>query len=104
MDAERDIDRAASILLMQDRVGETFDGEVTAVERYGFRVELTSIFVEGFVPVSRLDEYYDFVSERMELQSRTSSDAIRIGDRMQVRVDAADLPERRLEFSRVRDR
>lgn len=104
MDAERDIDRAASILLMQGRVGETFDGEVTAVERYGFRVELTSIFVEGFVPVSRLDEYYDFVSERMELQSRTSSDAIRIGDRMQVRVDAADLPERRLEFSRVRDR
>jgi ribonuclease R len=103
MDAERDIDRAASILLMQGRIGETLDGEVTAVERYGFRVELASIFVEGFVPVSRLDEYYDFVSERMELQSRTSSDAIRIGDRIRVRVDAADLPERRLEFSRVRD-
>lgn len=99
MEAERDINRAAAILLMQKHVGDTFDGEVTGVERYGFFVELSDMFVEGFVPVARLDEYYDYVAERMELQSRTSERTVRIGDRLRVRVEAAELAERRLEFA-----
>ncbi|MEE8311656.1 MAG: ribonuclease R [Candidatus Binatia bacterium] len=101
MDAERDIDRAAAILLMEKHVGDAFAGEVTGVERYGFFVELTDIFVEGFVPVAKLDEYYDYVAERMELQSRTSHTTVRIGDRLRVRVEAAELAERRLEFAPI---
>jgi len=101
MDAERDIDRAAAILLMQQHVGKMFDGEVTGVERYGFFVELTDMFVEGFVPVAKLDEYYDYVAERIELHSRTSEAAVRIGDRVRIRVEAAELGERRLEFAPV---
>jgi ribonuclease R len=104
MEAERDIDRAAAILYMQDHVGSTFEGTVTGVDRVGFWVELDETFVEGFVPVARLTEYYDFISERMELHSRTSNDAIRIGDRITVRVVAADLADRRLDFEPARER
>jgi ribonuclease R len=102
MEAERDVDRAAAILFMQDHIGREFAGSVTGVDRYGFWVELDEAFVEGFVPVARLEEYYDFISERMELQSRTSRHALRIGDRIRVRVVAADLADRRLEFEPVR--
>ena len=49
----------------------------------------------------RLDEYYDYVAERMELQSRTSRATVRIGDRVRVRVESADLLERRLDFTPV---
>ena len=102
MEAERDVDRAAAVLYMQDHVGSTFHGTVTGVERWGFWVELDEVFVEGFVPVARLAEYVDFVPERMELHSRTSSLVIRIGEPMLVRVVAADLSQRRLEFEPTR--
>lgn len=98
MEAERDVARAAAVLLMQHRVGETFTATVTGVERYGYFVEPESVFIEGFVPVGRLREYYDYVTERMELQSRTTNARIRIGDVQQVRLTAAELATRRLEF------
>jgi exoribonuclease R len=99
MEAEREVARIAGILLMKPHVGETFDGTVTGVDRVGYWVELDEFFVEGFVPVGRLPEYYQFVSERVELQSRTSSRAIRLGDRARVVVVAADIGERRLDFA-----
>ena len=99
MEAEREVARIAGILLMKPHVGETFDGTVTGVDRVGYWVELDEFFVEGFVPVGRLPEYYQFVSERMELQSRTSSRAIRLGDRARVVVMAAEVGERRLDFA-----
>jgi ribonuclease R len=98
MDAERDVDRVAAILFMQPCIGQTFAGVVTGVVRWGYYVELDEAAVEGFVPLGRLDEYYEYVAERMELHSRTSTRIIRIGDRVQVTVVAADLAERRLEF------
>lgn len=101
MEAEREVARIAGILLMKPHVGETFDGTVTGVDRVGYWVELDEFFVEGFVPVGRLPEYYQFVSERVELQSRTSSRAIRLGDRVRVVVVAAEIGERRLDFAPV---
>lgn len=97
-EAERDIGRAATILYMQRHVGERFEGTVTAVERWGFYVALDGMFVEGFVPVARLREYYSYVSARMELHSRDSDDTIRIGQRMSVVVATAELNGRRLEL------
>jgi ribonuclease R len=99
MEAEREVTRIAGILLMKPHVGETFSGTVTGIDRVGYWVELDDFFVEGFVPVGRLPEYYQFVSERMELQCRTSSRAIRLGDRTRVLVVAADVGDRRLDFA-----
>lgn len=99
MEAERDIARAASVLLMTDHIGERFDGCVTSVDRYGFRVELERYFVEGFVHVGKLPEFYQFVSERLELQSTVSDRIIFVGMRLSVIVLSADLGERRLDFA-----
>ena len=99
MEAERDVGRAAGILLMQHHVGKKFGGTVVYVDRNGYAVELDEFFVEGFVPVGRLSEYYTFVSERVELQSRTSGRSIRLGDRTRVRIVSAELAGRRLECS-----
>ena len=97
-DAERETVKVAGVLVMQSRIGETFNGMVTGVERYGFFVELEDPFVEGFVPVGRMPEYYEYVADRLELWSRNSTSRIRIGDRMRVRLTACDLAERRMEF------
>jgi ribonuclease R len=99
MEAERDVARAAAVLLMTDHIGERFDGSVTSVDRYGFRVELERYFVEGFVHVGKLPEFYQFVSERLELQSTVSDRIIFVGMRLPVIVLSADLGERRLDFA-----
>jgi len=98
MEAERDVAKGAAVLYMQRWLGKKLEGTVSAVDRYGFNVELDVAFVEGFVHVGRLREYFDFVAERMELQSRVSSACIRIGDRIKVRVAALDLPSRRIDL------
>ena len=77
---------------------ERFEATVTAVERYGFFVEIDSAFVEGLVPVARLDEYFEYVAERTELASRSSGRRYRIGDRLAVTLTVADLVTRRVEF------
>jgi ribonuclease R len=97
-EAERETVRVAGVLVMQSRIGETFNGMVTGVERYGFFVELEEPFIEGFVPVAKMPEYYEYVADRLELWSRNSTSRIRIGDRMRVRLTACDLVERRMEF------
>lgn len=98
MDAERDVASAAAVLYMERHVGKRLDGTVSSVERYGFRVELDVAFVEGFVHVGKLREYFDYVEEKMELQSRVSSAFIHIGQRIKVRVLAVDLASRRIEL------
>ncbi len=98
MDAERDVVRAAGVLLAAPHVGRTFAGTVTGVARWGYHVELDGINVEGFCHVGRLDEHYEFVRERLELISRTSSACIRIGDRVDVVISAVDLADRSIEL------
>ena len=98
VDAERDIVRLAAVLYMQDHIGSSFSGAISSVERFGYFVQLDEPFVEGFVPLARLDEYYDYVAERMTLESRTSGHTIAIGNRVKVRVQAAELPGRKIDF------
>ncbi len=101
MEAERDIDRAAAVLFVQHHLGERFAGTVTGVDRRGYWVALDDILVEGFVPVGRLSEYYEYVAERMELQSRSSNRVIRIGMRQQIRVESAELADRRIDLTPI---
>ncbi|MFN2425778.1 MAG: ribonuclease R family protein [Candidatus Binatia bacterium] len=98
MDAERDVAAAAGVLYMARHVGRRLDGIVSGVDRWGFWVELDVAFVEGFVHVGKLREYFDYVVERMELQSRVSSAVIHIGQRIKVRVVSVDLAARRIEL------
>ena len=98
MDAERDVAAAAAVLYMARHVGRRLEGTVSGVDRFGFWVELDVAFVEGLVHIGKMREYFDFVPERMELQSRVSSASIRIGQRIKVRVLSVDLAARRTEL------
>ncbi len=104
VDAERDITAAATVMIMRAHIGREFDGTVTNVQRYGYYVELDGFFVEGFVSVARLREYYSYLPERMELHAKVSGDVIAIGARLRVRLTAADLAERALELTPTKQR
>ncbi len=59
MEAERDVESRAKALCFSGREGETFEGRISSILGYGFFVEFTGHFVEGFVHVSTLrDDVY----------------------------------------------
>jgi len=83
---------------IEDRVGETFDAVITAVTGFGFFVELDSVYVEGLVHVSTLqDDYYRFESGQQALIGERTGRMYGMGDVVRVQVARVSLEERKID-------
>ena len=84
---------------MMDRVGQQFDGIITAVTSFGIFVQLREIYVEGLIHVSALDnDYYHFDPAGHRLVGERSGRSFRLADAVRVRVIRVDLDERKIDF------
>jgi ribonuclease R len=54
--AERELMTWKTAQFMEQHLGEEYDALITSVQKFGFFVELTEIFVEGMVPIDRIEE------------------------------------------------
>ena len=100
--AERELLVWKKVAFIEDRVGESFDGVVTGVTRFGLFVQLVENLVEGLLRVERLGpEWFEFVESRLELRGADSGRAYRLGDRLRVRVERADRVRQRVDFSLI---
>jgi ribonuclease R len=98
-EATRDVTNWLKCEYMRDRVGETFDGVITAVTGFGIFVELTDIYVEGLVHVTALPgDYYHFDAVHHRLAGERTGRSFRLGDITQVVVARVDLDERKIDF------
>ena len=87
---------------MLDKIGQSFDGVITAVTGFGLFVELSGVYVEGLVHVTALrNDYYRFDPVGHRLQGERSGQVYRLGDGLQVRVVRVDLDERKIDFELV---
>ncbi len=87
---------------MLDKVGEVFDGIVSAVTSFGLFVQLDTVYVEGLVHVSTLGaDYFHFDPERFCLQGETTGTRFAIADALSVRVMRVDLEERKIDLELV---
>jgi len=104
-EATRDVVSWLKCEFMQDRVGQNFDGLVTAVTGFGLFVELTDIYVEGLVHITALPaDYYDFDQVHHQLVGERSGRTYRLGDSIRVQVARVDLDERKIDFEMASDR
>ncbi|HEV2523027.1 MAG TPA: VacB/RNase II family 3'-5' exoribonuclease [Candidatus Acidoferrales bacterium] len=53
--AERELMSWKTADFMEQRLGEEYDALIISVQKFGFFVELTEIFVEGIVPIDRIE-------------------------------------------------
>ncbi len=84
---------------MMDKVGDSFDGTISAVTSFGVFVELDDIYVEGLVHVTALGEdYFHFDPVGHRMQGERTGRSYRLGDRVRVRVMRVDLDERKIDF------
>ncbi|MXP67099.1 ribonuclease R [Pantoea sp. Nvir] len=84
---------------MQDQVGNNFSGVISSVTGFGFFVRLNDLFIDGLVHVSTLDnDYYRFDPVGHRLIGESSGRIYRLGDAVEVRVEAVHLDERKIDF------
>jgi ribonuclease R len=110
--AERELMDWKTAQFMEGRLGEEYDALVISVQKFGFFVELMEIFVEGLVPINRLEEFtgercmyrerdHAIVTQRARHGASGRGRVWRLGDRVRVRADRIDPIRRRVEFSLV---
>ena len=97
--AHRDLLAWLRTKFMEDKVGQTFHGVVSAVTSFGFFVELEEFFIEGLVHLSALhDDYYSFHEDRLMLVGENTGTVFLIGDQVTVEVADVNLARRHVDF------
>jgi ribonuclease R len=92
---------------MEQHLGDEYDALVISVQKFGFFVELMEIFVEGLVPINRLEEEtgaHCLYRERDHAIVCGRGGHTRIwslGDRVRVRAERIDPMRHRVEFALV---
>jgi ribonuclease R len=107
--AERELKSWKTAQFMEQHLGEEFDALIVSVQKFGFFVELVELFVEGLVPINRLEE---FAGDRCNFRESDRTITCgrpggrrarvwRLGDRIRVRAERIDPLSRRVEFSQI---
>tara|TARA_B100001250_G_scaffold386417_1_gene382937 strand:- start:8346 stop:10820 length:2475 start_codon:yes stop_codon:yes gene_type:complete len=98
-DATRDVTDFLKCEYIRDKVGEDFEGIITAVTGFGLFVELKDVYVEGLVHVSTLqNDYYQYDQVKHRLIGERTRRSFRLGDHIWVKVVAVNLDDRKVDF------
>ncbi|MBP2169514.1 ribonuclease R [Erwinia toletana] len=101
-EATRDVADWLKCDFMQDQVGETFTGVIASVTGFGFFVRLLDLFIDGLVHVSTLDnDYYRYDAVGQRLIGESGGQTYRLGDTVEVRVEAVHMDERKIDFALI---
>ncbi|MBS1188228.1 MAG: RNAse [Rhodocyclaceae bacterium] len=98
-EATRDVESWLKCYYMKERIGEEFDGTISAVTAFGIFVALDAVYVEGLVHVSELGEdYFQFDNVKHQMLGERTGQRYRLGDRVRVKLVRADLETNRIDF------
>ena len=103
MEAERAANKYKQVEYMQQFLGEEFDGVISGVASFGFWVETVEHKCEGLVSLNSLLEFDDFrlIEGDYSLAGMRSGRKFRMGDRIRIKVVAANLTKRQLDYEWV---
>ena len=103
-EASRDVEAWLKCTYMKERLGEEYDGAVSAVTSFGLFVTLQDLYVEGLVHITELGgEYFRFDEARQELRGERTGIRYGLGTRVRVQVSRVDLDGRKIDFRLVRE-
>lgn len=105
METERAGNKYKQVEFMKEYLGEEFDAVISGVASFGFWAETVDHKCEGFVSATSLLDYDDFIYYESEyaLIGKRSNWAFRIGDPVKIKVIAANLTKRQLDYEWILD-
>jgi ribonuclease R len=99
-DAERELMEWKKVKFMAERMGDEFDALIISLAKFGFFVELTDLFVEGFVPLETFEDDRYIYRERLRaIVGEHTKREFHLGARVRVRLDRIDRAGNKLQFS-----
>ena len=100
MDSERAGNKYKQVEFMMDKVGEDMEGVISGVAAFGFWVETVNEKCEGLVSAKDLSDYDDFRHDDSDyaLVGLRTGKKFRMGDKIQIKLVAANLEKRQLDF------
>ena len=101
MEAERNALSRFTALLLAERIGSTFAGAITGVQKFGVFVRLDELMAEGLVPARTLGEPFTYDPARQALIGRFSGTALALGSRVEVELTEVDVLTGQLTFRLV---
>lgn len=103
MEAERAANKYKQVEFMQQFLGEEFEGVISGVAAFGFWVETIEHKCEGLVTVNSLLDYDEFQLIQADycLVGARSGRKFRMGDKVRIKIVAANLTKRQLDYEWV---
>ena len=103
MDSERAANKYKQVEYMQQFLGEEFEGVVSGVASFGFWVETVEHKCEGLVSLNSLLDYDEFrlIETDYSLAGMRTGRKFRMGDKVRIKVVAANLLKRQLDYEWV---
>ncbi|MFA7459587.1 MAG: ribonuclease R [Trueperaceae bacterium] len=97
-EAERDLTRYFHARWAKDEIGTAYTGTIVGVTNFGLFLELPN-GVEGLMHVSQLmDDYYLYLEDSLMLMGKHTRKKYRLGDRVEVRILAANPTQRQIDL------
>ncbi len=102
VEAERDSIKMKQVEYMSEHIGEEFDAVISGVSDRGLFVELTNTRTEGMIRIRDLgDDYFVYDQKRYRIIGERTKKEYALGDPIRVKLMAARLAERELDFALV---
>ena len=103
VEAERESIKYKQVEYMLPRIGQQFDAIISGVTDWGLYVEDKETACEGLVRVRTIgDDFYNYSAKEYALVGQRNKKKYALGDTVRVKLVAADLAARTLDFELVR--
>ena len=98
--AERELKLVYVLRLLEQHVGDEYEGIVTGVANFGVFVQFPEYLVEGLLRFSDLpDDWWEVDSEAGCVIGQRTGRRLKIGDTVRVRIAAIDIAQRKLDLA-----
>ncbi len=102
-DAERGSIKYKQVEYMGDRVGQTFEGVVSGISKWGIFVEEKKSKCEGMIRLRDLgDDFFNYIENGNYIKGERSGQTFKIGDRVKLKVLQADLELKQIDYKIVK--
>lgn len=98
-DAERDSVKMKQVEFLAPKVGEIFDAVISGVTDRGLYVEERETHADGMIAIRNVgDDYFEYDEKHYRLVGRRTHKVYQLGDPIRVKLIAARIPEKELDF------